>query len=139
MSSFSAAVLFDKKFTTIETTIEFNPEWNNGTGYLNYCVSGEFAPVVPSGEMIKFITNNQRKGIIVGTMFGNVVVYQRYSNGDGGVHVSNMTMKLYNTKLFTEGRIDDDQMEFLIGGVYYGEVNVGEFIENLHKVFKEHA
>jgi hypothetical protein len=62
--------------------IEFNPNWNNGTGYMDHAVAGLNAPLLANGEVIACVTPspNDRKLVIVGTPLGNVVVFQRYTD-----------------------------------------------------------
>lgn len=72
-------------FAKIEVMIEYNPKWANGTGYFDHAVKGEHAPKLQPGEMVKaeVPAPNLRRIIIVGTRFGNVVVFERFSP-DGG-------------------------------------------------------
>lgn len=62
------------------TVIEFNPEWKNGTGYLDGAVEGEFAPKLEAGEVATCLDNFGRLVVMVGTPFGNVVVFTRFNN-----------------------------------------------------------
>lgn len=84
-----------KAFDKVPTTVEYNPKWANGTGYFDHAVKGEHAPKLEVGEMVKCETPapNLRQMIIVGTRFGNVVVFERYSPKDDGershIHVAN--------------------------------------------------
>ena len=67
--------------------IEFNPKWSNGTGYFDGAVSGKHAPVLEPGTIVQFVTPepNKRRGLIISTIFGNVVVFERYPNGEDGI------------------------------------------------------
>jgi hypothetical protein len=92
---------FDQLFNSPSTMpIEFNPEWNNGTGYLNNAVENDndmsVAPILSAGETRKCMTSNNRPVVLVGTQgFGNVVLFRRYSMVDDcPAVVANMTSVL---------------------------------------------
>ncbi len=73
--------------------IKFNAQWKNGTGYFDKAVKGEHAPFLRVAEVVTFEDDKSRKGFIVGTPAGNVVIFQRYSNGSNDVWVINATPK----------------------------------------------
>ena len=62
-------------------TVEYDSNWENGTGYFDGAVKAEF-PELKSGDRWKTTDPNGRKIVGVKTPFGNVVVFERYSNGD---------------------------------------------------------
>jgi hypothetical protein len=74
---------FNATFDLVDTRIDFNPEWTNGTGYLDHAAEGSHAPILKAGEMVKSIDEFGRKIIIVGTPVGNLVVFRRYTKEDG--------------------------------------------------------
>lgn len=91
-SSSSVSALFDSNYNSIVAlgkVIEFNPSWNNGTGYLNGSVEGPDAVHLGPEEVAYCITTNNRKIIFVGTIYGPVCIFQRYTDGEGGVIVWN--------------------------------------------------
>ena len=137
MSSFSAAVTFDKKFNSIEKVIPFNASFNNGTDYYNGAVEGLDAPVLAVGEFAKCVSPmpNNRRMIFVGTPVGSVVVFERYTDGASGVHVTNQSRDLERTNLIVNGKVSDEQMTFILGGEYSFEKNIGEFLQNIKNVF----
>ncbi len=79
---------FEEVFNHFES-IEFDTKWANGTGYMDKAVSGEYAPVLSVGEVRSFIDNKNRRGFVIGTPRGNIVVFQRYTNGERKVWVIN--------------------------------------------------
>lgn len=119
--------------------IPFNPEWANHTGYYNYAVAGEHAPVLNPGEMVTSNSGevNNRNILIIGTRFGNVVLFQRYTGGASGVITGNIPRKI--TDLFIGTQItsniaeDPTLLDVLIGIVDMGEIspNIGTRIERL--------
>lgn len=74
---------FNQVFDRVQNTLEFKPEWANGTGYLDHCAEGPHAPVLAAGEMAKSIDSFGRPMIIVGLPVGNLVVFRRYTKEDG--------------------------------------------------------
>lgn len=86
MSFISARTVFDTLFLVADI-VEFNSEWNNGTGYYD----GAVHLPLSEGDMVRFISPepNNRKGIIFNTPHGNVVVFERFTNGANDIFVSN--------------------------------------------------
>lgn len=74
---------FNQVFDRVEKTLEFNPKWANGTGYLDHAAEGPEAPVLTAGEMAKSTDSFGRPMIIIGLPVGNLVVFKRYSKEDG--------------------------------------------------------
>lgn len=74
---------FNTIFDRVEKTLQFNPNWANGTGYLDHAAEGPEAPVLAAGEMAKSTDGFGRPMIIIGLPVGNLVVFKRYSNEDG--------------------------------------------------------
>lgn len=72
-------------------------EWNNGTGYLNGAVDGKYAPVLKVGQSCSSTLKDGRIAVMVGTMYGNIVVFQRYTNPERGYVVSNVPSELKGT------------------------------------------
>jgi hypothetical protein len=69
---------------TILPVIEYSPEWANGTGYLDNAVKVSIE--VPS----KFWDDKNRFGIIIPLgERDNLVVFERYSNGEDDIIVYN--------------------------------------------------
>lgn len=60
-------------------SIDYNSNWANGTGYFDHAVKGDNAPIVGIGCVVKSITPDDRKIIIIGTRFGNAVLFDRYT------------------------------------------------------------
>ena len=67
--------------------IPFKQTWVNGTGaYLDYAVT----EVLPEGQnFVGFVDDHNRRGIILKTSVGNLVIFHRYSDGQQGVVVAN--------------------------------------------------
>lgn len=67
-------------FLTVYNTVKPIPwikEWCNINSYLPGAVEGPIAPKLEEGEMVSSISNKGRRCIIVGTKFGNIVVFER--------------------------------------------------------------
>lgn len=70
--------------------IEYDPKWSNGTGYFDGLTDVPF-----EGTAVRhFIDPTDRFGIILPTAAGNLVIFQRFSGGQGGIAVSNYSDKL---------------------------------------------
>jgi hypothetical protein len=130
-----AAALFDNKFDSIEKVIEFNHEWDSGTGYFYAAVETigngeqEIAVSLKPGEMAKCTSQDGRKMIFVGTPLGTCVVFQRYSN-DSGTLVANQAISLRKAGLIENGALTYDAIQRIIGGEYTGD-NIGETIARI--------
>ena len=72
--------------------IPFDPEWDNGTGYFDGIVRDELG--LAPGEAAHFIDDADRLAVVVGTRFGNVVVFTRYQGGGRDAVVSNIPREL---------------------------------------------
>ena len=84
--------------------------WNNGTGYLNGAVDGKYAPLLKVGQSCSSTLKDGRIAVMVGTMYGNIVVFQRYTNPERGYVVSNVPNELKGT--FTNP-LTGDSLELL--------------------------
>ena len=72
--------------------IQFNQSYNNGTGYFDSLVWADLG--LADGEVVRMHTGpeNRRRILIVGSPFGNIVVFDRYTdcakrNDDNAVFV----------------------------------------------------
>lgn len=74
--------------------IEYNTQWENGTGYFNGAVRGSVAPHLEPGQRVKSLSHDDRKIVMVGTNLGNVVLFERYCGDDSSIVVSNMPQSI---------------------------------------------
>lgn len=112
--------------------IPFNPEWSNSTGYYDYVVRGEAAPILAPGEIACSRSNNDRRLIIVGTRMGNACVFDRYSGqDDGGVYVSNTPSGMVFEALLPIGSVGEITMIRFVGSWGDTERNLGWLIEQI--------
>lgn len=132
-----------KKLTFVKTfeviaekgnIIPFDNNWANGTGYFDGAVKadlglkpGELAVSTAGGEDL-------RKMIIIGTRFGNVVIFERYTPKDDGneniVVVVNRPSKL--SRFVKNGAMSTEHFEDLTGSGIFS-LNIGADIERLFK------
>ena len=101
----------------------------NGTGYLDGLVKLE----KPTDETVsKFTDSLNRRGIVYYTDAGNVVVFERYSQGSGSpvVFVSNGP-QWWN--LISQGAIDIDTMDTLSNNINYPNNIVKSIVKELNK------
>jgi hypothetical protein len=73
----------------ISTVLPYDPKWANGTGYMDGATMLELAP----GERAKSFDDLGRLIVLVGTVIGTFVFFQRFSNSGSGVVVSNEPRK----------------------------------------------
>ena len=67
--------VFTHHFDSVSTTVPFQPEWNNGTGYMNDAVK---APLMQTSK--SECPTTRRRLIIIPTQWGgNVVIFERFS------------------------------------------------------------
>lgn len=85
----TALMVFNNLFENIEEEVQFNPSWKNGTGYLDGGVKSDSAIGLPKGKRVKFIDDMQRRCILIGTEYGNIVLFKRYADPESGVVVIN--------------------------------------------------
>ena len=127
----AVGTIFTERYNQVTTVIDFDPKWANGTGYYDHAV--EKVDLKP-GEMAKsFDAGTSRRIILVGTRFGCVVVFDRYSNqGEGGVYVTNEPNEFVVKQFVPSGSIGEHSMYVLLGS--WGiETNLGKTIEKMAK------
>lgn len=87
---------FNEVINQVDKCVPFNPEWNNGTGYLNKATE-DSSLALEKGEMARSLSIdtdhpvlNNRRILFIGLGDGrNIVVFERHNNGARGVLVSN--------------------------------------------------
>jgi hypothetical protein len=127
---------FEKAFKKAKT-ITYNPKWENGTGYFSNAVSGEDAPHLEEGEVVSTFDTIGRDMIIIGTVFGNVVIFQRYDNRRDIFSYNAPGDVEQLLKPFLSSKLSPNAMSSLLGETN-GFSNVGERIrlsmqENNHE------
>lgn len=130
---------FNAVFNTIDTDLFFNPEWHNGTGYFDALVKEDLS--LPYGSMAKFTDEMSRRGIVIGTRLGNVVVFERFNTTDAGPenNIAVVTNSPAQLNDFVEhGNIGEDAFMRVTG--YPGNNNIGQSLEYLlRSVFLHHT
>jgi hypothetical protein len=136
-----AAVLFDNKFNSITTVIEFNPEWSNGTKYFDAAVEmkcngePEIAVSLKPGEMAKCTSQDGHKMIFVGTDLGTCVVFQRYRS-TSHVLITNQARFLASSGFIENDILTYDGLKRIVGGKSSNEPNIGVTIANIRRCFE---
>lgn len=119
------AAAFIDHFEKITKIIEFDKKYHNGTGYLDNAVH------IPlkQGETAKMIDDARRKCILVGTLFGTVIVFQRYSDNLDKI-VCNFPQGLSEFGFHIGGThlVNEADIHHLFGTC---ESNIGEKIKKL--------
>lgn len=98
-----ASKKFDAKFNSLDTTIGFDPKWVIDGDFFG-AVNAATCPQLSVGNMVGSVTPDGRKLIIVGTPFGNVVVFQRdVKTGNAPVAVGVCCSSYITRALDTDG------------------------------------
>lgn len=73
---------FTQIYNTIERSVEYKPQWANGTGYFNGIVEDtDLMTSMEIGEMVKsFDPTDGRAMIIILTALGLIVLFERYAD-----------------------------------------------------------
>lgn len=108
--------------------IEFNEAWSNGTGYFDNAVYGNDAPAVKPGTIVKSVTPGNRRMLIVGTLLGNVAVFDRYYGNAEGVFVYNTTSAVERTCMIRNKSLDEEDLTNILGAPW-DNYNIGQRIE----------
>ena len=74
---FGQFLALHKTLVNQDKTIVFDSRWKNGTGYLDGAVRTVH---LEDGQLAAFTDDAKRRGVIVGTPAGNVVLFERYSS-----------------------------------------------------------
>ena len=129
-----AGRVFEQAFCGITNVITFDPTWANGTGYFDGAVKVPMA----IGAVAKSNDTAGRRIILIGTRFGTVVVFDRYSGQtDGGVYVHNhRTNKLLKTTI-GDSNISGSSMENILDWFDPAKRNIGHLIEEIYAEIKK--
>ena len=123
---------FNEAFNRINNAVEFNSEWKNGTGYFDNAVHDK--SIV---ESCKTVDDKGRKMIIIPTTVGNVVVFERYTNGSSSVVVSNAPLAIEKLAIGLDlsGSLGEDALTFYLGDKW-GNQNIGDRLETFFRIAK---
>lgn len=131
-----AVELFTSEFEKAQVENGVKPlsseQFGNGTGYYDGAVYADFG-LVP-GQVQAMLDEFSRRALVVGTRFGNVVLFERYSPDETGVRsqtlVCNMPDKINSfvkNTVLSHNQVDSSSIWWLIGP----GCNIGKRIENL--------
>lgn len=82
-------ILFNTVYDSL-LSIPFDEKWANGTGYFDYLKSADLE--LRDGEMVSsYDYHSNRKIIIISSNEGNLSIFERYTEGEGGVFVCHIT------------------------------------------------
>jgi hypothetical protein len=133
--------IFDEAFERTAKSIEFNPNWSNGSGLFDFAVYGEHAPAVPAGSMYKAQTVGGRRMLIIGTKLGNVIVFERHIDHPK----ANTPVFCYqSTSIVAQGgwfsdSLTLDEYELALAVGTDKEPHLGRRIDILHSALKKAA
>jgi hypothetical protein len=126
---------FTKAFNAARR-VPFDPKWNNATDYMDGAVDAKLD--LAQGDIVASYTGleNRRRLIIVGTVFGNVVIFDRYTDNtdkEFPVFVINAPYPLRQLGLLKEGHQNEEQVLAIVGDPQYplNEPNIGQRLTKL--------
>ena len=125
--------IFTEAFLNEEVPeIAYNPNWANQTGSLDYAVSGNNAPALAAGQMVKTRDPRGRRIILIGTRKGNVAVFDRYSGQtETGTWVTNAPRTPIFRTLLSGSAVGEAEMVTLVGSWGNIQQNIGYTIEDI--------
>lgn len=134
--------VFNAAWDAIEHLVPFDNNW--GGTYPNQATKFELAP----GEVVKTRSGelNNRKMIMIGTMFGTIVLFERYTNGQHGTIVSVVPHEISCLQLadLPSGRLGSEQVQNILGAVYhtkdgtmtfYKTTNISYKLDRMREIF----
>lgn len=124
--------VFNAAFIRLENSIPFNPAWKNSTGYLDNAVHDKSIEVASTT-----IDDIGRKVIIVPTPVGNVVVFERHSNGSSPVVVSNAPLAIEKLAFGLDlgSSLGGDALAFYLGNEW-GTPHIGDRLDEFFRIAK---
>ena len=127
--------IFSDCYDVATREIQFNPDWSNGTGYYDNAVRGVYAPRLEIGEIAKSFSGgeNRRRILFIGTRFGNVVVFDRYTDAEGEVFVQNTPDEVRKLEIIGTSRLGEADMNTITGGCL-PKYNIGNHIELMARI-----
>lgn len=131
MTKNAVGTVFTERFEQITKEVPFSDKWNNGTGYYDHAC--ELVNLKP-GELAKsYDQNTSRRIILIGTRFGTVVLFDRYSKQtDGGTYVTNAPTNWVLKQFMSNSAVGEAEAYRLLGS-WKPENNLGYTIEELAK------
>ena len=116
--------------------IDYNEAWSNGTGYYDLATKRSMNSIVEEGKIYKTTSTKGRRLLLVGTCFGPVVVFDRFTGQAEGVFVYNCPEDL--RMFFTEdGAITLQTMQEILGCMdCFEQVNIGMKLKRLRGKFR---
>lgn len=127
----------DSVLAKIERVVPFDPKWNNGTGYFDHLVHDDLE--LKDGEVVRFVDNMMRNGIIIGSPLGNLVVFERRTrkldkvqSHDAVIVVTNLPREL--RWMYPNG-LTSDEFNTILG--IPGNPNMGERLAVIEKAMIE--
>lgn len=116
----TSAERFLKRFNEIDSFIRYNSWWLDTSNQFRYAVGGiskgHVVKVdIDPGQELKSVSRTNRKMIFVGTPFGPIVLFERYSNGMGGLIVANAAPNIVSLKIISTHNLTPNEVKNLLG------------------------
>jgi len=114
---------FEAAYNALDTVVEFDDRWANGTGYFDHAVN---LVCLAPGEQAKSLSTNGRRIIFTGTVFGTVVTFERYTPGTGSMFVIARNIPAELNSVVPGGSLS---LEWLSDYIFDHEENLGHLVE----------
>lgn len=129
----------DNALANIERFVPFDPKWNNGTGYFDHLVNDDLE--LEDGEVVRFVDNMMRNGIIIGSPLGNLVIFERRARKLDKVQDHDTVMMVTNLprelRWMYPNELTVDEFNTIMG--IPGNPNLGKRIETIVKAVTQRA
>lgn len=79
----TALEFFKNAYDKVQETLVYDPVWSSLRTGFDFAVYRDKTPKLSYGSLVKTMSNEGQRLILIGTRFGNVVVYERFSPGKG--------------------------------------------------------
>jgi len=130
MTTFNSAVVkrnFLSLFDKLDIAIPFNPEWKNGTGYFDHAVDCW----VMKGNVVKTICpTTARRIILIGTVLGTVVVFERYSPDMDQPFILTWHAPKALRSFIGDPALTAEKLDFIVC-TYYPQENISKHVDAL--------
>lgn len=118
---------FAKLIANVAFEIPFEPEWKNGTGYFDHAVDC----YVPEGRVVKSTcpTTNRRL-VLVGTVLGTVVVFERYTPDIGQPFILTWHAPKALRNFLGEPALTAERLDMIVCH-YHTQTNISVYVDRL--------
>lgn len=123
---------FSKFWDSITDELKFDKSWEDRKDFGFQPLVGVDLKLGKEGTVARFIDPRRRKGIVVTTLFGNVVVYQQYSGHNDAIICRAPVLVKSLLGAHANSWLDYRTQEVLLG--LNGNKNIGQLVFQINNV-----